>query len=104
MKEDLLKIINNYGVIPQLKHFNSEVFELSEAIVRYEENSDWGMGGENLTKYHKHHITEEIADCLVMINQFVEYYEIQESDIYMIMEQKIDRQLDRINKLKEEGK
>lgn len=93
MKKDLLKIINNYGVIPQLKHFNSEVFELIEAIIKHE-----ALGCE-----YKH-ITEEIADCLVMLNQFVEYYEIQESDIYMIMEQKIDRQLDRINKLKEEGK
>lgn len=93
MKEDLLKIINNYGVIPQLKYFQSEVFELSEAIIKHEV---LGCGYK--------HITEEIADCLVMLNQFVEYYEIQESDIYIIMEQKIDRQLDRINKLKEEGK
>lgn len=89
MKEDLLKIINNYGVIPQLKYFQSEVFELSEAIIKHE-----ALGCE-----YKH-ITEEIADCLVMLNQFVEYYEIQESDIYMIMEQKIDRQIERMKEEK----
>lgn len=31
MKEDLLKIIEHYGVMPQLKYFQSEVFELNEA-------------------------------------------------------------------------
>ena len=34
MKDDLLKIISFYGVLPQLKHFNSEVFELNEAIIK----------------------------------------------------------------------
>ena len=32
-KEKLLKIINHYGVIPQLKYFQSEVFELNETII-----------------------------------------------------------------------
>lgn len=99
MKEDLLKIINHYGVMPQLKYFQSEVFELNEAIIKYEdyyyENYDDGIGKVEWGKWRKH-IAEEIADCLVMLNQFVEYYKIQESDIYMIMEQKIDRQLGRI--------
>lgn len=36
MKNDLLKIINHYGVIPQLKYFQSEVFELNEAIISAE--------------------------------------------------------------------
>ena len=33
MKEDILKIINHYGLNHQLKYFQSEVFELNEAIV-----------------------------------------------------------------------
>ena len=36
MEGKLLKIINHYGVIPQLKYFQSEVFELNEAIIEYE--------------------------------------------------------------------
>lgn len=99
MRENLLKIINNYGVIPQLKHLNSEVFELSEAIIEYENDCNYVPELETLEE-GKRHITEEIADVLVMLNQFVEYYEIQESDIYMIMEQKIDRQLDRMKEEK----
>lgn len=96
MKEDLLKIINHYGVMPQLKYFQSEVFELNEAIINAE-NDDFNYYDE-VCKSNKKHIAEEIADCLVMLNQFVEYYQIQISDIYIIMEQKIDRQLDRMSK------
>ena len=36
MKENLLKIINHYGVMPQLKYFQSEVFELNESIFEKE--------------------------------------------------------------------
>lgn len=32
MKEDLLKIINYYGINKQLKYIHSEYFELDEAI------------------------------------------------------------------------
>ena len=35
MKEKLLKIINHYGVMLQLKYLQSEVFELNEAIIRH---------------------------------------------------------------------
>lgn len=39
MTDKLLKIINHYGVMPQLKYFQSEVFELNEAIIKYENRS-----------------------------------------------------------------
>lgn len=102
MKDKLLKIINHYGVMPQLKYFQSEIFELNEAILQYEHINNYDKTSSNFKTYGnnsiREHITEEIADVLVMLNQFVEYYRIQESDIYMIMEQKIDRQLERIKK------
>ena len=88
-KEKYLKIINNYGVIPQLKYFQSEVFELNEAIITQElDESGFGCGVE--------HIAEEIADCLVMIRQFKEYYGISDNDIKNIMDYKVDRQIERI--------
>ena len=37
--DKLLEIINHYGVLPQLKYFQSEVFELNEAILNYEYES-----------------------------------------------------------------
>ena len=36
MRNKLLRIINNYEVIPQLKYLQSEVFELNEAIIKHE--------------------------------------------------------------------
>ena len=85
MRENLLKIIKYYGVLPQLKYFQSEVYELTEAILeeRYWEGT-------------KEHITEEIADVKVMLDQFIEYYELDRDEIYEIWCNKIDRQLDRI--------
>ena len=37
MNEKLRRIINHYGVKKQLKYFQSEIFELNEAIIQYEE-------------------------------------------------------------------
>ncbi len=91
MEEKLLKIINHYGVIPQLKYFQSEVFELSEAIVRHDEEA---YPNDISTE----HIAEEIADVAVMLLQFKEYYHIDGNDILKIMNEKIDRQLKRIDK------
>ena len=88
MKKDLLKIINNYGVMKQLKYFQSEVFELNESIIRaenpYEPIKDID------------HIAEEIADVQVMLNQFKEYYGITDKEIGEFMAYKIERQLERI--------
>ena len=91
MKEDTLKIINHYSVMHQLKKFQEEVFELNEAIILYECIDDSIYFSTN-----RNHITEEIADCYVMLEQFCNYYDISEEEIIKIMEYKIDRQLKRI--------
>ena len=87
---EFLKIINHYGVIPQLKYFQSEVFELNEAIFEKEKIAAYpGIEERN-------RITEEIADVCVMLRQFMEYYGINQDEIAEIMEYKLKRQLDRI--------
>ena len=96
MKEDLLKIIEHYRVLPQLKYFQSEVFELNEAILEYEHEEYTYY--EEVEKCLKKHIAEEIADVTVMLLQFKEYYHIDDKDILKIMNEKIGRQLERINK------
>jgi NTP pyrophosphatase (non-canonical NTP hydrolase) len=100
MKEDLLKIINHYGVMPQLKYFQSEVFELNEAIIRYEEFNnhigDLEVYDIDETELKKEHITEEIADVMVMLKQFQYYYGIEDKEIEEVMKYKIERQLKRI--------
>ena len=104
MKENLLKIINHYGVLPQLKHFNSEVFELTEAIFQYDAQK---QACENIgcSRIHidkcKEHIVEEIADVLNMVEQFMYYYDIDIQDVIEIKHHKINRQLERIENEKD---
>ena len=99
-KEKLLKIINHYGVIPQLKHFQSEVFELNEAIINFENeiiHCD-SIADEGYIKLMKNHIVEELSDVMVMLEQFKLYYGISSEEITKIFWSKVDRQLERIEK------
>lgn len=96
MKDDLLKIIQHYGIIPQLKYFQSEVFELNEAIIKWE-NYEY-VDFEYVQEDYEKHIAEEIADVMVMLKQFQYYYGIEDKDIAEIMRYKIERQLSRIAK------
>lgn len=107
MKEDLLKIIEHYGVLPQLKYFQSEVFELNEAILGYEHPNDitrpfieLKANINNETSPYIAHIEEEIADVMVMLEQFIEYYDLDKENIIKIMKEKIKRQLERIEEEK----
>lgn len=96
MKEDLLKIINHYGVLPQLKYFQSEVFELNEAILTKEIEYYSSDTTVRMDKANLQHIAEEIGDVLVMVYQFVEYYNIDQLELCKTMDFKINRQLERI--------
>lgn len=91
MKEDLLKIIDHYGLDHQLKYIHSEYFELDEAII--EEQCD-----ESGYHYFEENIAEEIADVMVMLKQFQYYFGITDEQIEEVMRFKIDRQLSRIEK------
>lgn len=98
MKNNLLKIIEHYGVMPQLKYFQSEVFELNEAII----NNEASLGDDDQDFLNRAweigigYIAEEIADCYVMLEQFRHYYGISNKTIEKIMNYKIERQLERI--------
>lgn len=91
MDKDLLKIIEFCGVLPQLKYFQSEVFELNEAIIY--ERATVKYGDERNDYKCIEHIIEELADVMVMLMQFKEYYNIDGNEIMKIMREKIDRQL-----------
>lgn len=104
MKEKLLEIINHYGVMPQLKYFQSEVFELNEAIINrecYEDYLPCGYSDQDYRDYLKGHIAEEIADVMVMLEQFKLYYDISSEEITEIFWNKVDRQIERIKNEKE---
>ena len=95
MKDDLLKIISFYGVMPQLKYFQSEVFELVEAVINRELHWNYDIEIQDIKPLDKH-IAEEISDCFVMLKQFQYYYGITDEEIIKVMKEKIDRQLERI--------
>ena len=97
MKEDLLKIINNYGISNQLKKLSEETFELQEAIIDAEYNRYVGVIREPGEKAIEH-IEEEYADVCVVLEQFKAYYDLDNNKIIEIMKKKINRQLDRIEK------
>ena len=94
-KEKLKSIIEHYGLDKQLKYIHSEYFELDEAIVKsqYNCNYDFIEKEEDIK-----HIAEEIADVMVMLKQFQYYFDIKDEEIEEIMDSKIDRQLERIEK------
>lgn len=97
MNEKLATIINNYGIRNQLKHFNSEVFELNEAIIDAEHYKNLSIN-DKMNSYCIEHIAEEMADVMVMLGQFKIFYGISDEDITKIMGQKIDRTLERMGK------
>ena len=99
MEQKLLKIINHYGVNHQLRKFNEEAFELIEAIINGELNRFIGISRKPSELAIKH-ITEEIADVMVMLKQFQCYYKINREEVRKIMNEKIDRQLDRMKEEK----
>lgn len=99
MKENLLKIIKHYGVNNQQRKLEEEVFELQEAIFQYNAQKEAceivGCSKPHVSKC-KEHLAEEIADIAVLLNQFIDYYDLDGEKIQEIADYKIKRQLERI--------
>lgn len=87
MKDEKLKIINYYGIRNQLKKLSEEVYEFQEAVLMDD-------SGEEALK----HIIEEYADVELVLEQFKEYYELNNVDIVEIKVKKAIRTLERIEK------
>jgi len=97
MENQLREIIEHYGIMKQLKYIHSEYFELDEAIVQKEYPAiAKGHKNEQLDILENKHIAEEIADVMVMLEQFRLYYGIDKETIQDLMEYKINRQIERI--------
>ena len=93
MRYKLLNIFYHYGIFNQMKKLNEECYELIEAINDFMYETD---DKKLLDCYN--HVTEEFADVMVVLEQFKTHYELDNERIMEIMEQKIDRQLERIEK------
>lgn len=97
LAKNLEKIIDHFGINNQLRKFNEECFELIEAIVKSEYPAiAKDKKPEYLKDLEKEHIAEEIADCMVLLNQFIRKYNIDTSTIQKLFEEKISRTIKRI--------
>ena len=115
MKKDLIKIMDYYGINKQLKYMQSEVFELNEAVIRYQEHlrnpidvllnalePAFALVGNRTREEQLADVKGEIADVMVMLRQIQYNYDIKDEEIIEIMKQKISRQLERIDAEKKE--
>lgn len=84
-ENEYLKIINHFGVNPQQRKLQEEVFELQEAITKFENN----VGDVR-------EIEEELADVYVLLKQFKEYYEINDEVLMLNIRNKLNRTLERV--------
>lgn len=99
MKEKLLKIINHYGINHQQKKLEEEIFELQESITIHElKNSvSYEIPLTELVDTEEQ-IVEELADTWVLLKQFQYYYNISTKDVKHVMNKKIDRTMDKMEK------
>lgn len=105
MREDCLKIIDHYGINHQQRKLAEEVFELQEAITKYEFTNDdnktlkeLGEGNKWDIYFFKNNVVEELADVMVLLRQFQAYYSIDAEQLGTIMYDKIQRTLKRMEK------
>ena len=94
MKDKLIQIIECFGINSQLKKLNEECYELIEAIRDYEDMYMKCDCDSQYLKNEKEHIEEELADMMVMLEQFANYYEIDVNKILKIAEKKVDRTIE----------
>lgn len=85
------QIYNAHGSRAQIKKLAEEQFELLESLLR--------LGRDNEKGYFEQldHVAEEMADCLVLMEQFRQRLGISKEQIKAIYDAKVDRELERIN-------
>ena len=84
-KEQLQEIINHYGAYQQKDKLFEEMAELQKEVCK-----------EKDCKGDIQHIAEELADVNIMLQQMQLIYGITDEQIKQIVQDKIERTLDRI--------
>ena len=85
MESDYLKIINHFGVNNQQRKLQEEMFELQEAITKFEA----GVGDIK-------DVEEEYVDVVFILRQFMEFYEMNPNNLVTMEIDKRKRTLERI--------
>ena len=89
MNTKLLQIISYFGVNNQQRKIQEELFELQESITL----AEWTYPKEMA----KEKMEEEMADVVVMLMQFANFYKLNVVNIRHNAEWKIERKIERIN-------
>lgn len=87
MKAKLLRIFRHYGIESQKRKLNEECYEFLQAVCEWQNNPSTA---------NKEHVTEELADCLVVLKQFQHHFGIDEQTIKQWCDYKTERTLKRI--------
>lgn len=101
MQSDIEKIAEHYGFANQTRQLFEEMAELTVAINKYHRHTS--MEDKSISDYVSEHflkenIIEEIADVQIMLWQMQTFF--KPFDVAPVIEQKIARQLKRIEKEK----
>lgn len=86
-----LAIINHYGVEHQKRKLSEESGELRDVITEVELRDQ-----DYICERHEEMPIDEIADNLVMLAEFIQYYNLPIDKIEARMDYKLDRQEERI--------
>lgn len=92
MYDDLLEIINHFGVENQQRKLQEEIFELNEAITQYETLKDYIGHYQDM----KDHILEELADCEILLSQLKINYGYDFNEFNNLKRKKVNRTLKRM--------
>lgn len=97
MEKDLLKIIEHFGINNQQRKLQEEVFELQEAVTTHElkKSVEYEIPLTEIIGA-KEHIIEELADIMLLLEQFKLHYGISNEEITKIFWEKVNRTLERI--------
>lgn len=93
--ERIFKIADHYGVNSQLDILQEECAELIQAVSKYRRTNDPNA-------FDRMHLEEEIADVEIMIAQIKYLMNLSEKDIRGIKNTKLERQLERMRKEKDD--
>lgn len=86
-----LRIINHYGIEHQKRIFSGEADELRDAIVEVELRDQ-----DYICERHEEILIDEVADNLVMLLEFIQYYDLPIDKINNRVDYKLDRQGERM--------
>lgn len=90
-RADMLQTIaNTYGLKNQRIQAVQELSELIMLLTRRKDQIE-------KDPTYKEHLTEEIADSIVMVQQIMYLEGIDSADVETVIEYKLSRQIDRIN-------